>query len=57
MYEEAFGNIVKVGIIAIPNPDYDAKHWWHSSEGVRDVLSEGIAYIYAKFLFWPSQKR
>jgi hypothetical protein len=37
----------------VPNPDYDAKHWWQYSEGVRDVLSEGVAYLYAKFFFWP----
>ena len=53
LFQEAFGEGVKVGIIAVPNPDYDASHWWRYSQGVRDVLSEGIAYIYAKFLFWP----
>jgi uncharacterized SAM-binding protein YcdF (DUF218 family) len=53
LFQEAFGEGVKVGIIAVPNPDYDAKHWWRYSEGVRDVLSEGIAYLYAKVFFWP----
>jgi hypothetical protein len=36
-------------VIAVANPDYDARHWWRYSEGVRDVISEGIAYLYAKF--------
>ncbi len=54
LFEEAFGKSVQVGIIAVPNPDYDQTHWWRYSEGVRDVLSEGIAYFYAKFLFYPS---
>lgn len=54
LYQEAFGHNVKVGVIAIPNPDYNARHWWRYSEGVRDVIGEGIAYAYAKFLFWPS---
>ena len=53
LFQEAFGNETKVGIISVPNPDYDAKHWWQYSEGVKDVLSEGVAYLYAKFLFWP----
>ena len=53
LFQEAFGEGVKVGIIAVPNPDYDAKHWWRYSEGVKDVLMEGVAYVYAKFLFWP----
>ena len=55
LFQEAFGEGVKVGIIAVPNPDYDAKHWWRYSEGVKDVLMEGVAYVYAKFLFWPGQ--
>ena len=57
LFQEAFGEGVKVGIIAVPNPDYDAKYWWRYSEGVKDVLMEGAAYLYAKFLFWPSNKR
>lgn len=55
LYQKALGNDVRVGIISIPNPDYDAKHWWRYSEGVREVLGESIAYIYAKFFFWPSK--
>src|SRR4029077_21234298 len=39
LFQEAFGKDVTVGIIAVPNPDYDARHWWRYSEGVRDVLS------------------
>lgn len=56
LFQEAFGKGVKVGIIAVPNPDYDARHWWRYSEGVKDVVTEGVAYLYAKFLFWPDEK-
>jgi len=56
LFQEAFGNGVKVGIIAVPNPDYDARHWWRYSEGVRDVLDEAIAYVYARLLFHPSSQ-
>ncbi len=45
---------IKVGIISVANPDYDASHWWRTSQGVREVIDEGIAYVYAKFFFWPS---
>ena len=55
LFQEAFGDKVKVGIIAVQNPDYDPKRWWRSSDGFRDVVSEAIAYLYAKFLFHPSQ--
>jgi uncharacterized SAM-binding protein YcdF (DUF218 family) len=54
LFQEALGPGVEVGIISVPNPDYDASHWWRFSEGVREVMSEGIAYIYAKFFFWPA---
>ena len=53
LYEEAFGGSVKVGVIAIPSPDYDPQYWWRFSEGVRDVIGEEIAYVYARFFFWP----
>jgi len=56
LFQEAFGDSVKVGIISIANPDYDPKRWWRYSEGVREAISESTSYIYAKFLFWPSSK-
>ena len=55
LFQKALGNDVRVGIISIPNPDYDAKHWWRYSEGVREVIGEGIAYIYAKVFFYQSE--
>ena len=42
-----------VGIIAVPNPDYDSSRWWRYSEGVKEVVSESVAYLYARFLFHP----
>ncbi len=54
LFQEAFGDGVQVGIIAVPNPDYAAGRWWLYSEGVRDVIGEGIAYIYAKVFFHPT---
>jgi uncharacterized SAM-binding protein YcdF (DUF218 family) len=51
LFERALGQRTTVGIIAVANPDYDARHWWRYSEGVRDVISEAIAYLYAKFVF------
>src|SRR5207248_2304929 len=45
-----------IGIIAVPSPDYDSTHWWRYSEGVEEVITEGVAYLYAKFFFlaWQS---
>jgi hypothetical protein len=51
MFEKAFGKSVKVGIIALDDFAYDPQHWWRSSEGVREVVGEVIAYLYARFYF------
>ncbi len=53
LYQQAMGPVVKVGIISVPNREYDAGHWWRYSEGVKEVLSEGAAYFYSRFLFVP----
>jgi hypothetical protein len=54
LYQEAFGKTVAVGIIAVSNPDYNPKDWWRYSDGVREVIGESIAYMYARFFFYPS---
>src|SRR6266487_1831799 len=54
LYQKAFGKNVAVGIIAVSNPDYNPTQWWRYSDGVREVIGESIAYIYAKFFFYPS---
>ncbi len=51
LYEKAFGGGVKVGAISLEDPTFDAAHWWRTSEGVRDVPFEFVAYLYARFLF------
>ncbi len=53
MFEKALGR--KVGIIAIAPQGYDPKRWWTSSNGFRNLTDELIAYIYARFFFWPSR--
>ena len=54
LYQQAFGRNITVGIIAVSNPDYDPMQWWRYSDGVREVIGESIAYIYARFFFYPS---
>jgi uncharacterized SAM-binding protein YcdF (DUF218 family) len=51
LFQKALGPDMSVGIIATRNPEYDPSHWWESSEGVRDVISESVAYLYARVLF------
>ena len=55
LFQKALGHDVAVGIIAVPNPDYDAGHWWRYSAGVKDIVSEATAYVYAKLFFYPER--
>ena len=54
LFQEAFGKKFTVGVIPVSNPDFNPKDWWRYSDGVREVIGESIAYIYARFLFHPS---
>ena len=53
LFEKVFPS-VDVGVIAIRPNSYDTSRWWLFSEGVRSVISESIAYLYARFIFSPS---
>ena len=55
LFEKAFPS-VDVGVIAITPNSYDTSRWWLFSEGVRNVISESIAYLYARFIFSPPIK-
>jgi hypothetical protein len=55
LYEKVFSS-VNVGVVAISSNEYDASRWWLSSAGVRNVISESIAYLYARFIFSPPSK-
>ena len=55
LFEKVFSS-VDVGVIAIRPNNYDTSRWWLFSEGVRNVISESIAYLYARFIFSPPIK-
>ena len=54
IYKQVLAPKIKVGVIAADPSEYDPKKWWVSSEGVRTVISEAIAYIYALFVKWKA---
>ena len=56
LFEKALGQGVTVGVIAVPENDYDERHWWHYSQGVRVIIDEMLAYAYARLLFHPAQE-
>ncbi|BAY12270.1 ElyC/SanA/YdcF family protein [Calothrix sp. NIES-2098] len=45
---------IKIGAIAAKTRDYNPKKWWSSSQGVRTVIDEAIAYTYAQFFNWKA---
>ncbi len=52
VFKQVLAPEIKVGVIAAKPLIYDPKYWWVSSEGVRSIISEAIAYIYARFVNW-----
>ncbi len=53
LFRKAFGAQASIGVISLRDPMYDPDHWWRTSEGVRVVLGETIAYVYARlFSVW-----
>jgi uncharacterized SAM-binding protein YcdF (DUF218 family) len=49
IYKQVLAPNITVGVIAAKPPGYNPKKWWIYSEGVRSIISESIAYIYAMF--------
>jgi uncharacterized SAM-binding protein YcdF (DUF218 family) len=54
LFSRAFGGRTRIGVVALDEAEYDPVHWWRSSEGVREVLFEGCAYLYAVLFFRPA---
>ena len=54
LFQKAFGDQARIGIVVADNPDYDPRRWWTTSAGFRNVTDEVIAYLYARFLFRES---
>ena len=51
LYTLAIGRANPIGVISLPSRDYDAAHWWKSSQGFRETIDETVAYIYTKLFF------
>jgi hypothetical protein len=54
IYKQALAPDIQVGIIAVKPIEYDPNRWWMSSSGVRPIISEMIAYLYARFVSWAT---
>jgi hypothetical protein len=56
LYQKAMGKDVFIGVTSIPIKEYDPQHWWRYSAGVRIVIGEGLAYLYARLIFSPPKQ-
>lgn len=54
IFKQVLAPEIEVGAIPAISLGYNPKRWWMSSEGVRSILSEAIAYLYARFINWRS---
>lgn len=52
IFKQVLAPKIKTGVIAVTSQDYEPSQWWSSSEGVRRVISETIAYVYTRFINW-----
>jgi hypothetical protein len=57
LFELAMPEDASVGVIAVENEDFNSKGWWRSSQGVRTVTGEALAYAYARLLFLPFRSK
>ena len=53
LFSKALGDEYNIGITCLDDMGYDPDEWYKYSEGVRIVISELIAYTYAKLIFHP----
>jgi acyl-CoA synthetase (AMP-forming)/AMP-acid ligase II len=54
VFKQALEPEIKVGVIAVEPYNYNPKQWWISSAGVRSIIAETIAYLYARIVSWKA---
>ena len=55
MFKKVLSDKMAIGVIATDDLSFDSQNWWKSSIGVRTVISETMAYLYARFFFYPKE--
>jgi hypothetical protein len=51
LYERAFPDGCRIGVIPVEPEEFEPRRWWAYSAGVRSVLGETVAYVYARCVF------
>ncbi|RIL06418.1 MAG: hypothetical protein DCC71_06825 [Proteobacteria bacterium] len=55
LYRIAFGDATEIGVISAPSRQYNADHWWRTSEGTRTVIIEAIGLAWNYCCFDPGE--
>lgn len=55
LFQKALIDKFEVGIYAVQNQSYEQDRWWRSSHGFREVTKESLAWVYARFFFFPPE--
>src|ERR671932_1080459 len=50
LFKQALAPKIQVGVISVDSDSYNPKQWWIYSAGVRSIISEAIAYLYARLV-------
>ncbi|VGO14973.1 hypothetical protein PDESU_03553 [Pontiella desulfatans] len=53
LFQKALGPGYNIGITCLEDTGYEPDSWYTYSLGVRKVINESIAYVYAKLFFHP----
>jgi uncharacterized SAM-binding protein YcdF (DUF218 family) len=53
LFQMAFGQNVRIGILASRPSEYDPEAWWRSSSGVESIVFQSIGLLWVKCFFWP----
>ncbi len=54
LFRRVFGGASQIGTLPLPPLDFGPSDWYRCSSGVRSLLSEAIAYLYARLSPSPS---
>jgi hypothetical protein len=53
LFQIAFGQKARIGILSARPADYNPDVWWRSSSGVESMVFQSIALLWVKCCFWP----
>jgi uncharacterized SAM-binding protein YcdF (DUF218 family) len=49
IFRKSLPNTIRLGIISIGDQNHDSDKWWTSSDGIRTIITETVAYIHCFF--------